>query len=201
MAGYSVNNIVEWPRSLRFLVMLLVFALVFYGGYYFDLLALSHNVLSVKQQEENLKQQLEIVFAKKAALEDEISQLPALEHILTFWQQKLIKPKELPELLHQILKTGVSNDLQFVYFNPGAERVEGIYSTQPIKVVVVGNYHQIANFASQIANMPTIVVIKDFTIVRGDLDAMAGAGAAGPAGSHNHLSAEFSLEAYHIDQQ
>jgi type IV pilus assembly protein PilO len=201
MANFNFNIIFEWSKPLRFLILLLFFVMVFYVGYYFDLVTLSQRVLSVQQQEENLKQQLDIVFEKKAQIEDEISQLPALRERLNLWQQKLAKPKDLPELLHQILKVGVTNQLQFVFFNPGAEHVEGIYSSQPIKIVVVGSYHQIANFVSQIANMPTIVVVKNFTIIKGDFAAALGGSSTVQATLPNHLTAEISLEVYHIDQK
>jgi type IV pilus assembly protein PilO len=202
MASYDLNNIHEWPRPMRYLLILLVFVLVFYGGYYFDLTALSRRVLSVQQQESSIKQQLEIVYGKKAATENEISQLPALKGTLAVWQDKLAKPKDLPELLHQILKVGMTNQLQFVFFNPGIEHKVGIYSTQPLKLVVVGSYHQIANFVSQVANMPTIVVVKDFTIIKGDSEILSGQAAALLSNNApDHLTAEFLLEVYHIDQQ
>jgi type IV pilus assembly protein PilO len=201
MARYDQNNIYEWPRALRFLIVLLFFMLVFYGGYHFDLVALSQRVLAVQQQEKDLKQQLKIVYSEKVTIENEISQLPALKGVLNVWQKKLAQPKELPELLHQILKLGVTNDLQFVFFNPGVERTEGTYSSQPIKVVAVGNYHQIATFVSQIANMPTIVVVKNFTIAKGNATAIASTAPAVPSVTQDHLTAEFLLEVYHIDQK
>jgi type IV pilus assembly protein PilO len=201
MASYDLNNIDEWPRPMRFLILVLFFVLVFYAGYRFDLVRLSQQVLTVQQQEKALKQQLEIVYSKKLAIEDEISQLPALKKLLGIWKGKLAKPKELPELLHQILKVGVTNDLQFVLFNPGDEQVEGKYSNQPIKVVAVGNYHQIANFVSQVANLPTIVVVKNFSVTKGDTTATASTATAVPSAVHDHLTAEFLLEVYHIDQK
>jgi type IV pilus assembly protein PilO len=201
MASFNPDNISEWPRPLRFLIVLLFFVMVFYGGYHFDLVQLSQRVLAVEQQEKDLKQQLKIVYSKKVTIENEISQLPALKNVLNVWQKKLAQPKELPELLHQILKVGVTNDLQFVFFNPGAERVEGAYSSQPIKVVTVGNYHQIATFVSQIANMPTIVVVKNFTITKGNTTATASTAAPVASVPQDHLTAEFLLEVYHIDQK
>jgi type IV pilus assembly protein PilO len=200
MASYNFNSVYDWPPPLRFLVLLLFFVMVFYGGYYFDLTKLSRHVLSLRQQENSIKQQLEIVYSKKAAVESEIAQLPALNDTLLVWQAKLAKPKDLAELLHQILKIGVVNQLQFVFFNPGTERAEGIYSSQPLKIVVVGNYHEIANFVSQIANMPTIVVVKNFTVIKGDAAALSGATVTTPS-TGDHLTAEFTLEVYHLDHK
>lgn len=197
MASYNFKNIYEWPPLIRILIAGLFFLVVFYMGYYFDISGLTRQASAIQQQEDGLKEQIEIIYNKRAVLEGEIAQLPLLRNKLTDWQKKLIRPSELPELLNQIFRLGTANQLQFDFFNPGAETKKGVYTSLPIKVVVLGNYHQIANFISQVANMPTIIEVTNLSIARSEQQNSASQGDAAKTGEN--LTAQLLLEVYHLD--
>lgn len=164
MAKYDFNNIDQWPAALRYFIYALTCAIVIYLGYFFDISNLTKQLNTIKKQEQDLKQQFEILFNQQSILETDIADLPMLQQTLTMWQKKLIKKGDLPELLNEILKIGTANGLQFNLFNPEAEVKDGIYNRVPIKVVVAGGYNQIATFVSQTANLPWIVVIQNFKL-------------------------------------
>lgn len=71
------------------------------------------------------------------------------------------------------------------------------FNKVPIKVVVVGNYHQLADFISQLANMPWIVAIGNFTISNENQTALLGETLAKQAVTQHLLSAELALDVYH----
>jgi type IV pilus assembly protein PilO len=78
------------------------------------------------------------------------------------------------------------------------EEVEAIsYVKIPIKVVVVGNYHQIADFISQVANMSLTVVIGDFMLTDENQGVLLGDKLAKQATSQHLLTSEMMLEVYH----
>ncbi len=74
------------------------------------------------------------------------------------------------------------------------------YAQLPIKVVVVGNYHQLADFISQLANMSSIVVIGDFTVSTDNQTMLIGDKLAQQAAAQHLLTAEMTLSLYHLPE-
>lgn len=70
------------------------------------------------------------------------------------------------------------------------------YSKVPIKVVLIGNYHQISDFVSQIANMPVIIAVGNFTISNDGGVQLLGDKLAKQAETQHLLSAELILDVY-----
>jgi type IV pilus assembly protein PilO len=70
------------------------------------------------------------------------------------------------------------------------------YSKVPIKVVLIGNYHQISDFVSQIANMPVIIAVGNFTISNDGGAQLLGDKLAKQAETQHLLSAELTLDVY-----
>lgn len=194
--AFSLKNIYEWPVSRRLLVLVLFFVIIFYLGYRWDLLGLRVDIATSRQQEKDLKHQLEMSVSRELRLQHDLIRFTKIKLLLTEWQKKLIHLPDLPELLNEILKTGANNQLYFTMFNPGDEINKGDYSKTPIKVVVVGNYHQIGDFLSQLANMASIVVISNFTISNENKTEVLGTKLAEQANATNLLTAEITLEIY-----
>jgi type IV pilus assembly protein PilO len=78
---------------------------------------------------------------------------------------KLLPAKnEMPGLLEEISKTGVTVGLKFDLFAPQPEIKHDFYIEVPIKITVVGSYMQLATFLSRVAEMSRIVTLHEFTI-------------------------------------
>lgn len=69
-----------------------------------------------------------------------------------------------------------------------------------IKVVVVGKYHQLADFISQLANLPWIVAIGDFTISNENQSTLLGESLAKQAEAQHLLTAEMMLDVYNTPE-
>ena len=52
----------------------------------------------------------------------------------------------------------------YVVFDPQQQEVGDFYSTLPILMEVKGGYHELANFISDLAQMPRIVTVEDLEI-------------------------------------
>lgn len=74
------------------------------------------------------------------------------------------------------------------------------YNKVPIKVVVVGNYHDIADFISQVANLQWIVAVGNFTISTEDQTSLIGEKLAKQAESQHLLTAELMLDIYNLPE-
>lgn len=75
------------------------------------------------------------------------------------------------------------------------------YIKVPIKTVVIGDFHQIADFIGQLANLSTIVVIGDFTLSNDNQASVLGDKLAKQAAAQNLLSAEITLEIYYLAER
>ena len=69
---------------------------------------------------------------------------------------------EIPNLIEDISKLGIANGLKFELIQPETEIKDGLLTVLPIKIVVTGQYHQLAKFITQIAMLQQIVILGDF---------------------------------------
>ena len=97
-------------------------------------------------------------------------------------EKQLPSKAEMDALLSDINQAGVGRGLQFELFKPGQVVVRDYYAELPISVRVVGSYHDIGAFASDVANLPRIVTLANITLSAVD---RAGSGQPGalPAGT------------------
>jgi type IV pilus assembly protein PilO len=198
MKKISLNNFYDWPLTMRALILGLLFAVVFYFGYSWDISHMSSKLLSAQQKEKDMKEQLKSVIQKQYDLKYEISHSSQLNKTLIQWQNQLISYSELPKLLNTILKLGANNNLQFPLFQPQPDVKENLYYKVPIKIIAVGKYHQLASFISDVANMPWIIAINDFTITNEIKNDLIGPKFAKQAAEENLLTASFNFEVYYI---
>jgi len=68
-------------------------------------------------------------------------------------------------LLVDINQAGLGRGLQFDLFRPArGELVRDFYAERPIAVKVVGNYHDMGAFASDVGQLSRIVTLNDVSI-------------------------------------
>jgi len=71
-------------------------------------------------------------------------------------------------LLVDINQAGLGRGLQFDLFKPApSENVREFYAELPIQVKVVGNYHDMGAFASDVGQLSRIVTLNDVSIQAG----------------------------------
>lgn len=81
-------------------------------------------------------------------------------------EQQLPGKAEMDALLSEINQAGVGRGLQFESFKPGQLQLKEHYAELPIAIKLSGNYHALAGFVSDIANLPRIVTIDNVSITR-----------------------------------
>lgn len=203
MKKMTLNNIYEWPLMTQVLLLGLIFAVVFYLGYRFDISRQMLNLSRAQSAETDLKQQIELVIHKNKSIELEVSHLKTLQTELEKWNKQLVPYSELPQVLNEILKIAGDNHLYISSFSPeqsmAVEKVS--YLKVPIKTIVVGTFVQIADFISQIANLNRIVTINDFSISSKNEPMLLGEKLAKQAELQHLLSAEINLAIYHLPEE
>jgi type IV pilus assembly protein PilO len=79
-------------------------------------------------------------------------------------EKQLPSKAEMDALLSDINQAGVGRGLQFELFKPGQVVVREFYAELPISIKLVGNYHDLGAFASDVSNLARIVTLNDINI-------------------------------------
>jgi type IV pilus assembly protein PilO len=112
----------------------------------------------------DLRTQFENKQQRAANLDAYKGQLAEMERSFGAMLRQLPGKTEVPSLLVDISQTGLAAGLQEKLFQPGTEKSNGFYAELPIKIKLVGSYHQFGAFVSGIAALPRIVTLHDIEI-------------------------------------
>lgn len=193
--NYNIKYVYEWPRPAQIIILIGVFGLVFYLGYFLTINSLKTKIKLAQQQVEDSKTQLQLLYKNYADVKEDLMVHSTIANELTNWKRQLVLPAELPELLNNILKIGAQNGLVFNTFSPDKEVDAGPYIKVAVRTTIEGTYDQIGQFISQIANMEKVIVIENFSLSKSDQDTAKAPNE--PVGIRK-ISAEMLLEIYEV---
>lgn len=88
------------------------------------------------------------------------------EYVLTL-EKALPSKSEMAQLLDDISHAGTGHNLTLDVFKPGNPLVKDYYAEQPIDIKVIGSYHDLAQFSSDIANLTRIVTLNNLSVTSG----------------------------------
>lgn len=157
-----------YRRVFPALVTILLCAGLFFAGYVFDISPLNKSRHQALQQHTNLEQQLELLSRQQLSLEEKQSRFSEVEQSLLESEDKLIKPDDLQALLKEIRRTTVADQLTVTTLTLGEEKLGKYYSEVPIYLMVSGSFDQAAKLIADIAALPWLVVVQDFTVLKWD---------------------------------
>jgi len=78
--------------------------------------------------------------------------------------RKLPEKEEIPSLLTSISDSGQQVGLDFLLFEPKAEKPKEFYAEIPVAMSIKADYHNLAIFFDQVARLSRIVNIRDIQI-------------------------------------
>jgi len=79
-------------------------------------------------------------------------------------EKQLPSRAEMDALLSEVNQAGVGRGASLQLFRPGQVLVRDYYAELPITVRVVGSFHDLAAFASDVSNLPRIVTINNLSV-------------------------------------
>lgn len=163
----DLSNVARWPLVARVVLILIMMGSVIFLGYWFH----TKDQLQVLADAERKEQDLRVIFEKKASqavnLEAYEKQLAEMRESFGAMLRQLPNQTEVADLLVDVSQTGLASGLEFELFQPQAENPREFYAELPIKVRVIGDYHEFGNFVSGVAALPRIVTLHDISIVPG----------------------------------
>ena len=80
---------------------------------------------------------------------------------------QLPNQKEIPSLLSSIASLANDQGLEVLRFKPGNEVPRGFYADVPVELKLVGTFHQVASFFSEVGQLPRIVNIGNLKLSGG----------------------------------
>ena len=155
----------RWPLAVRGFFVALIFAVCAGLAWYMLVWNQERPLLQKAQADElDLRAQFENKQQRAANLDAYKAQLAEMERTFGAMLRQLPGKTEVPNLLVDISQTGLAAGLQEKLFQPGSEKSNGFYAELPIKIKLVGSYHQFGAFVSGIAALPRIVTLHDIQI-------------------------------------
>ena len=149
-----------------------------YGGLAGIIVALTaaNFFLLVQPTEEDIQKQVEqrrkldIDLAEKSEIAQNLNErrreMDVLEQKLAEALTELPENKDVEELLAQLNDIGKKSGLEISRVEPGPETVGGgdFFARIPVRMSVAGNYHEIAMFLQEVANMRRIVNVNNIQL-------------------------------------
>jgi type IV pilus assembly protein PilO len=83
-------------------------------------------------------------------------------------EKQLPSKAQMDALLSDINQAGIGRGLQFELFKPGSVVVKDYYAELPISIKLVGSYHDLGAFTSDISNLPRIVTLNNMLLQMSD---------------------------------
>jgi type IV pilus assembly protein PilO len=158
------NDIGEWPTPIKLFLVLLVAILVGVAWYYMDTQDQYVALERVRREEKDLRTSFEEKQQKAVNYEKYKAQLAEMKQTFGAMLRQLPNKKEVADLLIDVSQTGLAAGLEFQLFQPQNEIPKDFYAELPIKLRVVGDYHEFGEFISGIAALPRIVTMHDIEI-------------------------------------
>ena len=159
------RDVGRWPLAVRGFFVLLGFAAVAAFGWYMFVWNDDRPLLQKAQADElDLRAQFENKQQRAANLDAYRAQIGEMERSFGAMLRQLPGKTEVPNLLVDISQTGLAAGLTEKLFQPGSEKSNGFYAELPIKIKLVGSYHDFGRFVSGIAALPRIVTLNDIQI-------------------------------------
>ena len=180
------RDVGRWPLPVRGFFVALAFVAVAGIGWYMFVWDDERVVLQkAEQDEQDLRAQFESKQQRAANLDAYKAQLGEMERSFGAMLRQLPGKTEVPNLLVDISQTGLAAGLSEKLFQPGSEKSNGFYAELPIKIRLMGSYHDFGKFVSGIAALPRIVTLHDIQITPVDAK-----------GSYDNLTMDVTAKTY-----
>jgi type IV pilus assembly protein PilO len=160
----ELDNIGEWPFVVKVMCCVLVVIVTFAVGYSLLVSTSIERYEQEVQQEASLRNSYRIKYARANNLDLYRQQMKDMEDQFAQLLRRLPTSNETPGLLDDLTYVGTSSGLTFLKIGWLSENKKEFYTELPIKLEVIGTYHEFGEFVSKVAQLPRIVSLHDFRI-------------------------------------
>lgn len=162
------KNAGSLPAAVKAVLLLVIFLVLLALGYYFLWIDATASRDAAKAKEQDLRK----VFLDKKAqainLEAYKQQMLEIEKTFGALLKQLPDKSQMDGLLTDVNQAGLGRGLEFELFKPGQETQAEFYAEMPISIKVLGSYHDLGAFATDVSKLSRIVTLNDISITTGN---------------------------------
>ncbi len=159
LRNLDFNNAGAFPAPVKAFFCILLIAVILLGGWYFFVRDQITKLENLEANEQQLRKDFEFKAGKAANLEPLKLQLEEMAVLLQQMLRQLPSKNEMPDLIVDISQTALASGIQNELFQPGGESRKEFYAEKPIKLRMIGTYHQFGAFVSGVASLPRVVIM------------------------------------------
>ncbi len=172
----DLKNAGSLPMPVKLVLLAILLLLLLVAGYFL----LWRPAIVAYDQAEAKEQELRQVFLTKKGqavkIEAYREQMVEIEKTFGALLKQLPDRSEMDGLLTDINQSGLGRGLEFELFKPGREEVKDFYAEMPIEIKVLGDYHDVGAFATDVSRLSRIVTLNDLNITPLKKDVKGGGG-------------------------
>ena len=156
-----ISQIEQLSKVQRIAIWVGVLVLLVGGFVYFAYLPKYKQIDRLKTNLSRIEKQLETAKRNARELNTYRKKMQDAEEQFKIVMRALPEKEEIPALLTGISKAGKDAGLEFILFQPKGELEKDFYAEIPVAIKVTGDYHGVATFFENVAELNRIVNIKD----------------------------------------
>jgi len=164
--GLDPNDPGVWPAGPRVVTLVVILVATVAAAWWFFWQDQMDTLARREATELTLRDEWKVKKRQSVNLDAHLKQLAEIDRQFGALLRQLPNRAEMDSLLADINQAGLGRGLQFELFKPGGDVVKEFYAEMPIAVRVVGQYHDLGAFASDVAKMPRIVTLNNLSIER-----------------------------------
>ena len=164
----NMRDVGTWPIWPKVAALVFLAVVIIGIGWALDWSGRLDTHDAAKHEEAELKDQYKKKLQQAINLDALKKQKELVGQYVLALEKQLPSKAEMDALLSDINQAGLGRGLQFELFRPGQVSVKDYYAELPIDIRVVGTYHDIGAFTSDIANLPRIVTLNNLDIKADD---------------------------------
>jgi len=164
----DLENVGSWPVLVKAVFATIVAIFVGFLIYYFVIADQLEQLDRVKAEEQELRNKYAVKYQIAINVDVYREQMVEIEKQFQSMLKQLPTEHETAALLDDITYVGTANGLQFNKLEWQKEKHQEFYIELPMTVDVIGKYHQLGQFVSDVAGLSRIVSLHDFKLVRQD---------------------------------
>lgn len=169
----DINNAGSLPAAVKAVLLAAIFFVILALGYYFLWTDAFTSLDTAKAKEQELRQVFLDKQAQAVNLAGYKQQMVEIEKTFGALLKQLPDKSQMDGLLTDINQAGLNRGLEFELFKPGQETQAEFYAEMPISIKVLGTYHDLGAFATDISKLSRIVTLNDISVTTGGKDAKA----------------------------
>lgn len=159
-----IESLNKAPNSVKWGGLAALIVVITAVNFLFFVQDAADRIAQQQAEQRTLEQQL----AEKKAIADNLTdrrrEMDQLDQKLQEALTELPERKDIDELLAQLNDVGKKSGLEISKVEPSAETAESFFARIPVKMTVSGNYHEIALFLQEVANMRRIVNVNNIKL-------------------------------------